>query len=130
MRNSRLRPRESKLAPMSPFITKAMNTLRKKGYVTRRNYQCCSTCAGAALGAELGKYPEKVVFYHQQDTDTARKMGVLYLRWDGDGSEIAQAFHDAGLTVHWTGESDRCILVRLPGDVLSMSVDGPEWIPR
>jgi hypothetical protein len=49
-------------------LNEAFKDLRKSGYFARQNFQCCQSCAWAAIPEEK---EEKVVFYHQQDA--ARK---------------------------------------------------------
>lgn len=75
-------------------VQAAYRILRKKGYRCRSNFSCCQSCAWAELGDE-----EKVVFWHRQDTDSARYRGELYLAWDGDVEEIGQALREQGLQV-------------------------------
>lgn len=64
-------------------IGKAYNILRKKGYICRMNFKCCTNCGNFAIGEEIAKKREelareysvlsfaekKCVFWHRQDTE-------------------------------------------------------------
>lgn len=93
----------------------AYKVLRKAGYVCRSNFWCCQGCGGSVLATDYDD-PDKYIFWHQQDTESAENGGELYLAWDGNGWEIAYALREQGLTIHWDGTSANRIAVGLPED--------------
>lgn len=105
------------------FIGKAYNILRKKGYICRMNFKCCTNCGNFAIGEEIAMKggEQKCVFWHNQDTErfqdyetdnAARRLRAingetscngLWLSWTGDGHEIVEALESTGLVVMWEG---------------------------
>lgn len=59
-------------------LNKAFKELRKRGYLARQNFMCCSNCAGTALADAATKLKDKgkdvrgCVFYHHQDAAALR----------------------------------------------------------
>lgn len=117
-------------------LTAAFRELRRRGFIARQNFKCCSGCAGAALGNELverhkaGKpLPRGVVFYHRQDAEDLASSGRCMARfgqilgYDGNpeplvttpvetaavGAEAVEVFRAAGVGVKWNGDPDQCI---------------------
>ena len=45
-------------------INNMFKLLRRKGYIARQNFNCCSSCGWAEIGEV-----EKAVFYHRQDAE-------------------------------------------------------------
>lgn len=95
-------------------VNEAFRSLRKIGYFCKSNFYCCTTCGGAAIPSAENK---KVVFWHQQDTETAKKLEkqrrtpYLYLSWAGDSVEICRHLRAAGLTVIAPDTNDTKFLV-------------------
>lgn len=87
-------------------LTAAFRALRRRGYVAKQSWQCCGGCGLAALGDV-----ERYVFYHKQETELLEHRGRCYLQWGGDGNEIVEALHAAGLRVTWDGSLEHAILV-------------------
>lgn len=76
--------------------------LRKRGYLARMNFSCCSSCAGydlASKAAELakkGKPPTGCAFWHHQDEDGYLRSGRLALRYGQlDTSEVGKVGKDS-----------------------------------
>jgi len=105
----------------SAKITKAFNTLRKKGWFARKNFWCCSSCGCANVPS---KYKDKFVFYHNQDAAALKEVwgkkqygdiseGGMYMTHGkgGDGKEICDALVQVGLNVEWDETNDTRILV-------------------
>lgn len=98
----------------------AYKVLRKKGYRCRSNFWCCQTCGWADISTDkdgkplVGEDEElKAVFWHNQDTSSAKMGGQLYLAWGGDGEEIVAALEEQGLEVEWDGSERTRIKVGL-----------------
>jgi hypothetical protein len=91
-------------------ITDAFKELRKLGYFARQNFQCCQTCAWAAVPNEKG---ERAVFYHNQDNSELRSTGECHLAWSGDGKEIVSVLNKHGIQIEWDGSSNKRIKIRL-----------------
>lgn len=92
-------------------LTRAFRALRRKGYFAKQSFWCCQTCAWAAL-QKMGRQ-DKAVFYHKQDKEYAKKYGKVYLSWAGVGQEIVNTLRYYGLTVEWSGNTDKRIMVHL-----------------
>jgi len=85
-------------------IAKFFNLLRKRGFIARRRFWCCQSCAWSALTQEFGEdYDGGIVFMHKQDEDCWRSTGETHLAWQGDGEAIFAAARDCDLTVTWDG---------------------------
>jgi hypothetical protein len=109
--------------------TKLFPQLRKKGFIARMNFSCCSTCASYEL-AEVAREKKKddIVFYHQQDEETFKTRGKVYLRFfsmkkDGPhdletGKIIAECAKQVGLKVDWDETPTTCILVTADAELL------------
>lgn len=91
-------------------ISQAFMALRKQGYFARANFQCCGTCAVAAVPEEKG---ERFAFYHAQDARDLRESGECYIGWAGDGQLIASTLRAAGLKVEWDGNPNARMWVGL-----------------
>jgi hypothetical protein len=96
-------------------VQAAYRELRKEGYACRSNFSCCQNCARHEL-ADKG-HVEKVVFWHMQDTDSAKRSGKLYLAWSGNGREIARVMRKQGLTVKWDNTEATRIRVHIKGQI-------------
>lgn len=126
--------------PGKEELTRAFNALKKMGYIAKKNFSCCQSCAGYEIASSLGEVikgdPGKkskvrgCVFYHHQDNAGLKESGELMLSYgvlgvsgDGDvgiptveqGKEIVRALGDEGCRVEWDGTEDTRILVHLPG---------------
>jgi hypothetical protein len=93
-------------------LTKAFNDLRRKGYFARQNFTCCQSCGWAEVPNE---YENRAVFYHQQDQESMREGGDLYLAWAGNGQEIVKIFEKYGFLVDWNGDNRTRIKVCVGG---------------
>lgn len=106
-------------------IKDAFKVMRKHGYACRMNYECCGSCASAALHAKYGD--EKPVVFWNRQSDAAfdwrthywqpqDKCGDLnnnlYLSWSGDSDFICNALEAEGLTVERPEHDGYCIVVR------------------
>jgi len=106
-------------------LQQAFGQLAAEGFLVRENFTCCQTCGWAEADDELANAVEQgrpfkgVVFFHQQDTESAVEGGSLYLAYGGEhGSEVAgqqvvKALETAGLTVNWNGSAKTRICVTL-----------------
>jgi hypothetical protein len=96
----------------------AFAALDRAGIVARQHFTCCSTCGHYEIGDEIAEASQDhevtgYVFYHMQDTESARACGQLYLAYGSvEGTEerttevgrrIVQALQDAGLKTEWDG---------------------------
>ncbi len=89
-------------------LTKAFKELRKAGYFAKQNHTCCQSCGWAEVPDDKA---EKAVFYHNQDHQSYKEGGDLYLAWAGDGKLICDILRDHGLVVEWEGTPDRRICI-------------------
>lgn len=96
---------------MKSKINKVFKELRKIGYIAKQNYMCCQSCGWAEIESEY-ENTDKVVFYHEQDSDTLRDSGELYICWSGDGSEICNVIQSQGLVYEWDGLDTTRILIK------------------
>lgn len=110
-------------------LDRAFDRLEAAGVLARQNYQCCSSCALAAMGEEIGvaaalRGHDAIrgwVLYHEQDTDAALERGELRLRYwsvkaDDDaaraiGAEVVDALTQCGLAPVWSGSVEDVIVV-------------------
>jgi hypothetical protein len=113
-------------------LSRAFQALRKLGYLARRNYLCCSSCAGASLANEAerlldaGAKPRGAVFYHRQDTEAFRdghhlriRFGQLHTAKHGDigletqsiGQEVMGVLLKCGVAAEWDGNPNTTIMI-------------------
>lgn len=77
-------------------LGKAFAQLRKQGYIAKKNFLCCQSCAWNGIDIESPD-AEKVVFYHHQDNDCIPD-GFVYLAWRSDSpAEIVGEINKVGL---------------------------------
>lgn len=131
---------------MDPELKKkldaAFRALRKRGYIARQSFSCCSNCAGYDLSImlkeahEAGKaLPRGSVFYHRQDAECLRETGRTMLRYgqieywghevneilatplstDQVAVEVMEELERAGVPAEWDGDTARCIEIDLRG---------------
>lgn len=95
-------------------VNKAFKDLRKLGYFAKQNLGDCQSCGWA----EVPEGSEKVVFYHDQDSDSWNKDGTLnnklYLAWAGEGFEIVEVLEKNGLKIEWENQSCENRIAILP----------------
>jgi hypothetical protein len=106
----------------------AFADLDAAGIVARQNFTCCQTCGHAEMQNEITwvqehRPVEGYVFYHMQDTESAREGHGLYLAYgavpeDEDslvqiGWRIVGALRGTGLEVSWEGSTNRRIYVQV-----------------
>lgn len=107
-------------------VRRAFAHLRRQGFVARMSYQCCGTCAAAALDVPENR-GKPCVYYNRQTAEAwDRKTGELkwglYLSYgiigpdQGEqtaavGHQIIGALRDEGLSVSWNGSPGQCIQV-------------------
>ncbi|MGC5020448.1 DUF6891 domain-containing protein [Micromonospora sp. DT47] len=99
----------------SDRLTAAFRALSASRIVARENFACCQNCGAAEIGAEAAhcEAPRGYTFYHQQDAEHAVDGSPVFLAYgpfDGRpseevGEEVVGALRDAGLTVHWDGDT-------------------------
>jgi len=77
-------------------LTKAFAALRKAGYFARQNFQCCQSCAWAAVPEAK---EDKAVFYHNQDNESRLRGHKFHLAWSGDQHEICRILEENGVKV-------------------------------
>lgn len=118
-------------------IRAAFATLRKKGYIAKMNFMCCSSCAWYEIGGKALsghqrsdiEEPKKAVFYNKQSHESAFReksrgwstksrryismmlQNDLCLQWSGDAKEIIAALEAEGLKVEWNGTDQNTINV-------------------
>lgn len=119
--------------------------LRKRGYIARANYYCCSSCAGYAIGqrvsdmaAEKAAKVKGCVFWNQQDERGIEDDGTLYLAFGNIGSsthgdiglptvevgrEVVSLLEQRGLFVKWDGTASSRILVDLTRQAPTTSME-------
>lgn len=123
MLGTKRRPTEKYYKTKEIISKKLFPTLRKRGFLARMNFSCCSTCASYEL-AQMAEQRNinKIVFYHHQDDDTFKIEGGVYLRYflkeelSKDafvllGHEIKECAEEVGLKVEWNGNPNQCIKV-------------------
>lgn len=126
--------RNSDYNVVNDLLTKAFKLFRRAGFVARKNYLCCQSCAGAALGtmveampAEKRKKVKGVVYFHNQDAEFFRRSGTVYLAYGqiaishnrvvglpaiDVGNAIVEILKSVGLDYEWDGSDDTRILVK------------------
>lgn len=113
-------------------VTDVFVKLRKEGFLARANFRCCQTCAGYELAekasafADHGKKVSGCVYWHNQDEESWRKYGTLFLAFGvldtkkhgeigqptvTQGKRIVQLLTEAGLATKWDGTAERRIEV-------------------
>lgn len=92
------------MTELSEKLTVAFKALRKTGYVARKSFWCCQSCAWSALDEDKAK---KAVFYHRQDAADMRRGNGVHLAWAGDGKEIAGILKEAGIEFEWDGSTNK-----------------------
>jgi hypothetical protein len=93
---------------ISQMIDSAFNELRGIGYFAERHFQCCNTCAWAAIDEAQA---DKAVFIHEQNEERLLDGMPAYIGWSGDGDEIVKVLKGHGLAVEWDGSEDTTIQV-------------------
>lgn len=108
-------------------LADAFKVLRKAGWAARMNFQCCGSCASAALHAEDQKkgVERPHIFWNRQGDDSFDwfRSGwspknkqpdlnhVLYLSWSGDVDYICEVLEDEGLNIVKPTNDGWCIEV-------------------
>lgn len=90
-------------------LGKAFAQLRKQGYIAKKNFLCCQSCAWSSITTESPN-AEKVVFYHHQDNDDIPE-GYVYLAWRGEYVDIVKELAKTGLAILSAGDPNKRILV-------------------
>ncbi len=83
------------------IITKVYKQLRKQSngsFIAKHNWTCCTTCGWA----EIPDGPN-IVFYHMQDTDSAKISNNIYLSWSGNAEKIISEFEKHNVQIEWNG---------------------------
>lgn len=117
-------------------IAKAFAQLRRKGYIARMNFMCCSSCGWYEIGgSSLSGHQrsdidpvQKAVFYNKQAEERAFRPGPfwngrkapksrmlqedLYLQWFGNADEILMALKANGLNADWEGSPGHGIVIK------------------
>lgn len=93
---------ETQVKEFKSKISAAFRKLRQAGYIAKKNFQCCQSCAWTELESEYSEDELKnVVFYHHQDNDNITN-GYVWMAWSGDGETICKTFQEAGLKASWS----------------------------
>ena len=95
--------------------------LRKKDFIARMNYMCCSTCASYNIESALNKNLNKKygAFFHRQTTEHYNESGLLYIYFFGDtdlftetaGSIITNELSKVDAIYSWNGKFGSAISV-------------------
>lgn len=109
------------------LIGSVFPALRKQKLYARANFMCCGSCAAYGLGQDMeaaalkGKAKDGAVYWHNQDDESLRQRGYVYLGFGAYekgslsgaavGKLVADACTAAGLTVEWNGSEDERIHV-------------------
>jgi hypothetical protein len=107
----------------------AFADLDAAGIVARQNFTCCQTCGHSEIQSEIEwtqqhRPVEGYVFYHMQDTDSAREGYGLFLAYGAVDHNNDQAFQQvgwriverlkqAGLEASWDGDLNKRIFVQV-----------------
>lgn len=115
---------------MHSKVTAAFKQLRSQGVIARQSFSCCEGCGSGELATLVnnarakGKNIKGGVFYHQQDTQSFKRYGVVYIGFGSAkdnpsdeeevmvGTLLSNALKAQGLTVVWDGSSATRVLVR------------------
>lgn len=113
-------------------VLEVFKVLRKRGFIARANFYCCSTCAVYAIDTDYKKMQEAkkssivgYCFWHNQDEDgwkAGRDLHLGYGQLCGDdticdnttrlvGQKIAAALTEAGIDFEWDGSAGQKIKV-------------------
>ena len=104
-------------------LFEAFKELRKKGYIARANFMCCSKCASAVLWRELN-ISTKIgsVYWSQRDENHFLKIGEVYIGFESSigtpevdvliGKYIVSTLISFGLDVEWDENPNTRILVK------------------
>jgi len=102
-------PMSNKTKATRKAVKRAFKTLKDNGWYAKRNALCCGSCAWSDVPKE---YKDgNVVFYHEQDEDSFKIYGTVYLQWQGDALQILKALFDENLHIMWNGTEHNTILV-------------------
>lgn len=70
------------------FLKKMKNVfsnLRKQGFITKKNFMCCNSCASSAIYQQIEKSPRKrptgIIFWNRQDNERLVSEGNTYLSY-------------------------------------------------
>jgi hypothetical protein len=95
--------------------------LRKKEFIARMNYMCCSSCASYNISSALDKNLNKKygAYFHKQTTEHYNESGLLYIYFFGDtdlftetaGSIIVNELSKVNAIYSWNGKSGSAISV-------------------
>lgn len=100
-------------------IAKMFRSLRKQGFIAKRHFWCCQSCAWADLAGESDtREAENIAFMHQQDEDCWRENGYSYIAWSGNGQAIVDAATESGLKAEWDGTTATRIKITNPNFVV------------
>lgn len=119
-------------------LAKAFSGLREQGLLAEMNFECCQSCAGAALTwmavkkLEAGVPVAGCVYWHGQDDADIDRCGEVYLafgqmdsaEWGSIGRPatvvgrmVVDALLAEGIRVEWNGVEHRRILAIDPDRV-------------
>lgn len=114
-------------------LNAAFADLRKQGFLVRKNFLCCQSCAGYSLSEKAGelvragKEFKGIVYYHNQDNANKKEgedfylaygsvhhstLGLLGLPSVEVGRAVVETFAERGLETEWNGDDTDRILVR------------------
>lgn len=105
----------------------AFKDLRDLCIIVAQKHLCCGGCASADLHEKAQRMSKNglvvygAVYFHEQDFDTARNYGKLYLGFGGHedfetvtiGQLVVSALEAHGLKYEWNGKESQRILVQL-----------------
>lgn len=119
-KSATVRPERREEACDRDRLDAAFAELEANGIVARQDYGCCTNCGAKLMHEEIadlwqkGRQVRGYVFYHRQDTESARQSGGVFLAFDAVtptvkmalaiGQEIVATLVRHGLTVRWSGD--------------------------
>jgi hypothetical protein len=108
---------------VSDKLGKAFTSLERNHKILARiNQMCCNTCGREEVAEDRDEDTRGYVFFHEQETESVVNGGDLHLAFGSFtksekknrivGDIIVRSLRWAGLSVEWTGDLRRKILVR------------------
>jgi hypothetical protein len=110
---------------------------RKRGFIARMNFKCCSTCASYDL-AEMMDKDNKIkyaIYWHRQVSERYKESGSLDLHYFGKDNLdteaadiIIEELQKADIVFSWNGNTDKTIEV-FDDEFTFKRIKGTDTIP-